>query len=97
MRRLREELDRFGCDAAIVTALEEISWLLNVRGKDVPYNPFVRSYLIVTKSELHWYVPEKKVGETVRKQLAMDAYGEYSVRSVRCPSFSEALTRSISE
>lgn len=64
----------------IVTALEEIAWLLNVRGRDVPFNPFVRSYLIVTREELHWYIPSEKVSESVKRQLKADTYGPFSVR-----------------
>jgi Xaa-Pro aminopeptidase len=43
-------------DAVFVTALDEIAWLLNVRGSDVDYNPVVISYLLVTMDKVCWFV-----------------------------------------
>ena len=43
-------------DAVFLTALDEIAWLLNVRGSDVDYNPVVISYLLVTMDRVYWFV-----------------------------------------
>jgi Xaa-Pro aminopeptidase len=43
-------------DAIFLTALDEIAWLLNVRGSDVDYNPVVISYLLVTMEDVLWFV-----------------------------------------
>ena len=43
-------------DAIFLTALDEIAWLLNVRGSDVDYNPVVISYLLVTMEDVLWVV-----------------------------------------
>lgn len=43
-------------DAIFLTALDEIAWLLNVRGSDVDYNPLVISYLLVTMDDVYWFV-----------------------------------------
>jgi Xaa-Pro aminopeptidase len=40
----------------LVTALDEIAWLLNVRGSDIAYNPLVLSYLLVTLDKAFWFV-----------------------------------------
>ena len=60
---LRAMLMTARCDAMLVTALDEIAWLLNVRGGDVAYNPVVISYLLVTRDETRWYV--RKEGSEV--------------------------------
>ena len=44
------------CDTMLVTALDEISWMLNVRGSDVDYNPVIISYLLVGQDFVEWYV-----------------------------------------
>ena len=44
-----------GVDAVLVTALDEIAWLLNVRGSDIEYNPLVISYLLVTQDYVKWF------------------------------------------
>ena len=58
---LRAFLREQGCDAILLTALDEIAWLLNVRASDIEYNPLVISYLLVTRSEVCWYVLKEKV------------------------------------
>ena len=37
--------------ALLVTALDEIAWLLNLRGADVPYNPVFHAWLIVAPDQ----------------------------------------------
>ena len=53
---LRGEAAAAGCDAVLLTALDEIAWLLNVRGSDIEYNPLVISYLLVTRDRVEWFV-----------------------------------------
>ncbi|MBR6002199.1 MAG: aminopeptidase P family protein [Bacteroidales bacterium] len=53
---LREALAEKECDAMLVTALDEIAWLLCVRGSDVEFNPVVISYLVVTMDAVKWFV-----------------------------------------
>jgi len=36
------------CDALVVTSLDEVAWLLNLRGNDVPCNPIFLAYILVT-------------------------------------------------
>ena len=49
------------CDGILLTALDEIAWMLNVRAWDIEYNPLVISYLLVTRSEVVWYVLKQEV------------------------------------
>lgn len=48
--------------AVIITALDEVAWLLNLRGGDVEYNPVFISYVIVTPDAATLYVDSAKVG-----------------------------------
>jgi Xaa-Pro aminopeptidase len=54
--RLRKWLVLQGADAILLTTLDQIAWLLNVRGADIAYNPVVISYLLVTLDDVFWYV-----------------------------------------
>ena len=54
--RLRKWLVLHGADAILLTSLDEIAWLLNVRGQDIDYNPYVISYLLVSLEEVQWFV-----------------------------------------
>lgn len=53
---LRRWMEERGYDAVLVAALDEIAWMLNVRGSDVAYNPVVMSYLLVTAEAADWFV-----------------------------------------
>ena len=58
-----------GSDAVLITALDEIAWLLNVRGSDIDYNPLVISYLLVTLDDVRWFV-RKDVFSTPDEETA---------------------------
>ncbi|MCQ2182665.1 MAG: aminopeptidase P family protein [Bacteroidales bacterium] len=42
--------------AMLLSALDDIAWVLNVRASDIEYNPLVISYLLVTGDSAEWFV-----------------------------------------
>ena len=56
LRWLRKWLVLQGADAILLSQLDQIAWLLNIRGSDIDYNPFVISYLLVTLEDALWFV-----------------------------------------
>ncbi|MBI1214343.1 MAG: M24 family metallopeptidase [Alphaproteobacteria bacterium] len=59
-----------GADALAVTLPEEICWLLNIRGGDVPCTPFVLSYAVAHKDgSVDWFVDDRKVTDETRDWL----------------------------
>lgn len=46
--------------AYIITALDEIAWLCNIRGTDVEYNPLPLSYAVVTGEKIVLFAAEEK-------------------------------------
>ena len=48
LRQVRRAMRERGADALLVTTLDAIAWLFNVRGSDVAYNPVVIAYAVVT-------------------------------------------------
>ena len=88
---LRDEAASAGCDAVLVTALDEIAWMLNVRGSDIEYNPLVISYLLVTHDSVEWFVkkggqPDEDTRDSFRELLdegiAVYPYDDVSVALV---------------
>ncbi|KAI5703271.1 hypothetical protein M8J76_006229 [Diaphorina citri] len=71
--RVRRILRSVDCDALIVTALDEIAWLLNIRAWDLPHSPFLRAYLAITESQVYLYTDEKKLSNAVRMYLHIDS------------------------
>ena len=45
--RVTKELKTARASATVLSSLDEIAWLFNLRGADIPYNPFFKSYAIV--------------------------------------------------
>jgi Xaa-Pro aminopeptidase len=56
----------------IVSALDEIAWLLNMRGSDIAYNPVAVSYLITDYPAAHLFIGEKQLHKSDLKQLSCD-------------------------
>ena len=57
-------------DELLVTELSEIMWTLNLRGNDIPYNPFIISFLLVRTTGAHvFYVHEEQLSEEVKAYL----------------------------
>lgn len=69
---LRKELEKKKSAAFVVSMLDEIAWLFNLRGNDIPYNPVFFSYAIVTQDSATLYVDIAKLGQGVQESLAAD-------------------------
>ena len=67
--QVREEMEKAGADIHVLSSLDDIVWLLNIRGNDIEYNPVVLSYMILTMDQVHFYVQEEAVPSEVRKEL----------------------------
>ncbi|XP_060524186.1 xaa-Pro aminopeptidase 1-like isoform X2 [Cylas formicarius] len=56
LEETRRLVKKAGADAMVVTSLDEVAWLLNLRGRDVPFSPFVRSYVLFDMTSITLYV-----------------------------------------
>ena len=69
LARMREALAKKKADAIIISALDEIAWLLNIRGNDVEYNPVVISYVVLEAERCTLFVDAAKVDIMTRNYL----------------------------
>ena len=67
--RIQEAIAKNGASAIILSALDEIAWTLNLRGKDVHCNPVFISYLLITKENYTLYILEEKITSEIRSYL----------------------------
>ena len=65
----REKLAAAKADVLVVTMLDEVAWLLNLRGSDVPFNPVFVAYALVSQQAATLYVADGKLGEEAVAQL----------------------------
>jgi len=66
---VRVELKKEKCTAHILTTLDTIAWLFNIRGKDIPFNPLVISYAIITLKETFLFISSSKINKAVKNHL----------------------------
>lgn len=71
IERVREFLVEKKADYLLLTSLEDIAWLLNMRGNDVESTPVILSYLLLGEKELTWYVQGKCLSEKIKILLDM--------------------------
>lgn len=70
--RIREKLDKAQVDGLIVSQLDEIAWLLNLRGGDVHCNPVFVSYVILTQDTCTLYINKEKLTDEVNAYLQQE-------------------------
>ena len=73
INRIREYLQAHHADGLLITALDEIAWTLNLRGKDVHCNPVFVSYLLISQDSVTFFVNEEKLPDDVRNYLLDEA------------------------
>ena len=66
------DLESRGMRETMISSLDDIAWLLNLRGSDVPYNPVIQSYLYLSKERCLWFVDDIKVPDEIRVLLKAD-------------------------
>ncbi len=71
LKRLTDWLTEQGRDSILVTDLSEIAWMLNLRGDDIPYNPFLISFLMVRRSGEHTlFIHSEQIDDEIADYLA---------------------------
>ena len=69
LERLREVMKEKNVTSHIITTLDDIAWLFNIRGRDVKYTPVVLSYAIITLDEVYLFIDENKLNEEIINEL----------------------------
>lgn len=67
---IRKELAGAECDSLLVTTLDAIAWTLNLRGRDISYNPLVISYLWIGSEAVELFVDPDKLDADTAEQLS---------------------------
>ncbi len=70
LQRVRKAMENNGADTHIIASLDDVCWLLNIRGDDVDFFPLLLSYAIVTMDKAALYVDDSKLDERILKELA---------------------------
>lgn len=69
---LVEATKKEGCDFALVSSLDDVAWLFNLRGDDIRYNPVNYAYALVGEGHAVLYIDESKLSEDIRTKFELD-------------------------
>ena len=70
LARIRTEMRQVGAESHLVTSLDDIAWILNIRGHDVACNPVVLSYLLIEMDLATLYVQTAAMPDQLKTELA---------------------------
>ena len=79
---IREQMKAKKANIFILTSLDDIAWLLNIRGNDIHCCPVVLSYLIMTDTEVRLYANAAAFSEEICTNLADDGVKIYPYEDV---------------
>eukprot|EP00612_Vaucheria_litorea_P004580 CAMPEP_0171461600 /NCGR_PEP_ID=MMETSP0945-20130129/5981_1 /TAXON_ID=109269 /ORGANISM="Vaucheria litorea, Strain CCMP2940" /LENGTH=590 /DNA_ID=CAMNT_0011987975 /DNA_START=258 /DNA_END=2030 /DNA_ORIENTATION=- len=79
LEKIRKEMERVKAGALPVCLLDEIAYILNIRGEDVEHNPVVISYLVITDETCEIFISDSKLSPAVEEYfksigVAVNAY-----------------------
>lgn len=66
---LREKMSGHSADMHLITALDEIAWLFNLRGSDVEFNPVFYAWAVLEKTKAHLFIADVKLPTSIRVEL----------------------------
>ena len=69
---VRGKMEELGADVFVIPALDEVAWLLNLRGGDVLYTPVFLSYLLLGRDQATLCVQKEAVSAEIEAQLKAD-------------------------
>jgi Xaa-Pro aminopeptidase len=83
-----------GVSHYVVCALDEIAWMLNLRGSDVDYNPVFHAFMIISQNHINLFIDPHKITAAVGKRLEEDNikvfhYGDFYKFVKEMPPHSE--------
>lgn len=70
LSQLRKDMEKNSATVHVLTTLDDIVWLLNIRGSDVPHNPVVLSYVVLTEKDCDLFINQETLNEQVMAYLA---------------------------
>lgn len=72
LNRVRQAMSEIGTDVFIIPNLDDLSWVLNLRGTDMAYCPFVIAYLMINQHSAELFIHEEKLPHDLKQALLND-------------------------
>ncbi|MVX67136.1 M24 family metallopeptidase [Clostridium chromiireducens] len=72
IQEVRNEMKKLGGKSYIISSLDDIAWLYNIRGNDVKYTPVALAYALIDEKEAVLYINEEKVSGIDKEELSSE-------------------------
>ncbi len=72
INRVREKMATMKADCQLLTASDDVMWLLNIRGKDLRYSPLLLSFAIISPDQVLFFADEEKIPSSLKAELDKD-------------------------
>jgi Xaa-Pro aminopeptidase len=72
LQNVRQEMIKKSATVHVITTLDDIAWLFNIRGNDIAYNPVVLSYAIITLDQAFLFADQDKFDSKMKEQFNKD-------------------------
>lgn len=70
INRIRDIMIKNNATVHIITTLDEIAWIFNIRGNDVSYTPVVLSYAAITLDKVYLFIDDKKLDDNIKSEFS---------------------------
>jgi len=70
LSEVRAELQKKGAAYHLISSLDDMAWLFNIRGKDVSYNPVVLSFALIGQDKATIFINPDKLSTAEKELLA---------------------------
>ncbi len=70
--RVRERMKAMGVDYQLLTACDDVMWLLNIRGRDITYSPLLLAFAIVSNDQVILFADEGKIPSSMKAAFDRD-------------------------
>jgi len=67
--KIQSFLNGLGASSIVISMLDEIMWLFNIRGSDISYNPVAISYAVITNTKAYLFIDNGKISQEVKAHL----------------------------
>ncbi|MDD4503654.1 MAG: aminopeptidase P family N-terminal domain-containing protein, partial [Clostridiaceae bacterium] len=72
LAEVRKEMQKLDSGYYLLSSLDDVAWLLNIRGGDVPNTPVVTAYVLISQTGCQLFIDMSKVNDAVKKELEVD-------------------------
>nr|WP_008827233.1 aminopeptidase P family protein [Haloplasma contractile] len=69
IKEVVSEMKTLGASHYVISGLDDIAWLYNIRGRDIRYNPLTIAYTVLTEEKAYLFIDDNKISDKLKAEL----------------------------